>query len=375
MNISLKMHISEIFKFTEGLGQDGHQIGRKVGDALELLTFGMIEQDPQLMEYLVVENGIEGATTAEHKVEFSFYKKDDNGRPSLEPGELFGLIECKKVGVEQTINSSFKTWKSANPIFYNSAGYRFKIRATTLSHKWEVQLSPSNQVGLNMVCSIVQKDENNQTIETHQHDLCLDENDRVIIAIDINDNLHFIGKREYLTSIRESVRKCMIIRAVKNESNKIKTLLIEDALSGPQTPEKAKQASFVSLDVRKKVLGHFDRQNDDYHLFNSILVIGEASHWEEKSRSMIRLCNDYNLIVPDKAIVLLFTKFKDCFGDNYQNKITKQLYQSDSNVKRLTSEVIAEFDNRILQDMDTGEWKKFQFCNSNNAVKLQVVAL
>ena len=183
------MHISEVFKFTEGLGQDGHQIGRKVGDALELLTFGMIEKDPLLMEYLVVENGIEGATTAEHKVEFSFYKKDVKGQPSLNPLELFGLIECKKVGVEQTINSSYKTWKSSHPVFYQSTGYNFKIRATASSHKWEVSLNPNDQTDSNLVCTIIKKDESNQIIETQQRDLYLQENNRIIIAIDVSENL------------------------------------------------------------------------------------------------------------------------------------------------------------------------------------------
>ncbi len=31
------MHLSDVFKYTQGLGQKGHQIGRKVGDAIELL--------------------------------------------------------------------------------------------------------------------------------------------------------------------------------------------------------------------------------------------------------------------------------------------------------------------------------------------------
>lgn len=370
------MHISEIFKFTEGLGQDGHQIGRKVGDALELLTFGMVERDHQLMEYLVIENGIEGATTAEHKVEFSFYKKNEEGRPSLNPTELFGLIECKKVGVEQTINSSYKKWETSNPVFYESDGYSFKIRATTSSYKWDINIKPNDDVNSNFVCSIIRKDENNRNLDMQQHDLYLNENDRVAIAIDVQDHLHFIGIRDYLTSINESIRKCLIIRTKKVEANKIKTLLIEDALCGPQTPEKAKQSSFVSLDVRKKVLGHFDKKDEDCNLFKSILVISEASHWEDKSRCMIRLCNDHNLIVPDAAIVSLFRKFKAHFGVHYQNKITKQLYQSDPNVRRLTNEVITEFNNRILQDMDTSEWVKFH-CTilENGSVQLQVVDL
>ena len=184
------------------------------------------------------------------------------------------------------------------------------------------------------------------------------------------------GGLRFHPSVNESIRKCLIIRTKKVEANKIKTLLIEDALCGPQTPEKAKQSSFVSLDVRKKVLGHFDKKDEDCNLFNSILVISEASHWEDKSRCMIRLCNDHNLIVPDAAIISLFRKFKAHFGVHYQDKITKQLYQSDPNVRRLTNEVITEFNNRILQDMDTSKWVKFHCAIlENGSVQLQVVDL
>src|SRR5687767_7177393 len=97
------MHLSDVFKFTQGLGQKGHQIGRKVGDAIELLTLGMINQDPALAKFLVIEDGVEGATSAKHKVEFSFYDLDEEDEPSKLSEELFGIIECKKVGVEQTI--------------------------------------------------------------------------------------------------------------------------------------------------------------------------------------------------------------------------------------------------------------------------------
>ena len=68
------MNLSDVFKFTQGLGQKGHQIGRKVGDAVELMTLGMINLDEILAKYLVVEDGVEGATSAKHKVEFSFFE-------------------------------------------------------------------------------------------------------------------------------------------------------------------------------------------------------------------------------------------------------------------------------------------------------------
>ena len=366
------MHLSNIFKFTEGLRQDGHQIGRKVGDALELLTFGMIEKDSTLIEPLVIENGIEGATSAEHKVEFSFYQKGGNGFPSKNPDELFGLVECKKVGVEQTINSTFKKWRTQNPVFYSTVGYNFLINPATGNYKWDLTLSPLTGEN-NLRCAIKKKDVVGKVVESTNQEYKLNAQERILIVVDIDGNLYVKGVDEYLSSINSDIQTCKIVRATLLESNKIKELIIEDALSGPQTPEKAKQASFVSLDVRKRVLGHFDKLDEDMDKFVSILVIGEASHWEEKSRSMVRLCNDYNLLVPDNAIVLLFEKFKEAFGDSYQDKITKSLYQSNGDVKRLTTEVIDEFDEHILKDMATGHWVKFSCHVADGKSKLQVV--
>lgn len=366
------MYLSNIFKFTEGLRQDGHQIGRKVGDALELLTFAMIEKDINLMKCLVVENGIEGATSAEHKVEFSFYQMDENGLPNKMPDSLFGLIECKKVGVEQTINNTFKKWRARNSTFYQTNGYNFVINSSI--YKYCISLLPLENEN-NLKCVIEQTNVDTQESENFTFEYNLNSNDRILLAIDVNGYLHIKGPNEYLSSIVDNIQSCKVIRVNKIESNKIKDLIIEDALCGPQTPEKAKQASFVSLDVRKRVLGHFDKLTNDNDKFVSILVIGEASHWENKSRSMIRLCNDYNLLVPDSAIVLLLQKFEHFFGNGYQNMIAKSLYQNNIEVKRITNEVIDEYDNKILKDMDTGEWVKFDCQNIEGNFYLRVVNL
>ena len=145
-------------------------------------------------------------------------------------------------------------------------------------------------------------------------------------------------------------------------------------MPGPQTPEKAKQASFVSLDVRKKVLGQFDKT--DNKSFVSILVIGEASHWEEKSRSMIRLCNDYNLIVPDKVLVYLFSKFEEKFGEDYQDLITKTNYKDSLSIRDLVLEIITHFDKKILQDMETNEFVSFKHSvvNGTNRLVLEPIS-
>ena len=162
--------------------QDGHQIGRKVGDALELLTFGMIEKDSTLIEHLVIENGIEGATSAEHKVEFSFYQKGGNGFPSKNPDELFGLVECKKVGVEQTINSTFKKWRTQNPVFYSTVGYNFLINPATGNYKWDLTLSPLTGEN-NLRCAIKKKDVVGKVVESTNQEYKLNAQERILIAV------------------------------------------------------------------------------------------------------------------------------------------------------------------------------------------------
>src|SRR5690606_21636038 len=130
------------------------------------------------------------------------------------------------------------------------------------------------------------------------------------------NRLYVFGPGELLSAVDGHISKCVVIEILSAANGKVKAINVNDSLPGPQTPEKAKQASFVSLDVRKKVLGRFDKTDDAR--FISVLVIGEASHWEEKSRSMVRLCNDFNLIVPDDRLVRLFSKFEERFGDGYQ---------------------------------------------------------
>lgn len=346
------IHLSDVFKFTQGLGQVGHQIGRKVGDAIELLTLGVINQDENLAQYLEIENGIEGATSAEHKVEFSFYKHNVWGIPSRIPEELFGIIECKKVGVEQTIKQNFKEWSARHrQHFHLTSGYDFSIR--TPNSSWSLKIE--NEI----------VDDNNACItktiggNTEIHRFNCITGSQILIVLETNDQLNILSPTQNLAQIEGKINKCIIIEILEVDNNhNITKIKVNESLPGPQTPEKAKQASFVSLDVRKRVLGHFDKTEDKS--FISILVIGEASHWEEKSRSMIRLCNDYNLCIPDEIIVYTFNKFLETFGDGYQDQITKTNYRTNSRVKALISEIIAHFHSEILYDMDSLGFVRFR---------------
>lgn len=366
-------HLSDVFKFTQGLGQKGHQIGRKVGDAIELLTLAMIYRDEALSKFLVIENGIEGATTAKHKVEFAFYNlKDDVIQKT--PENLFGIIECKKVGVEQTIKQNFKTWSKRlenKRAFYQTEGYSFIISPSNTAFKWLVNIKPADIDNTNIVVC-VNKITNKGEIKDEYSFNCI-QGDQLLVAQDIHDDLFVLGPNESLSGITASIKKCVIIQITSISENKVGSILVNESLPGPQTPEKAKQASFVSLDVRKRVLGRFDKTNDD--TFKSILVIGEASHWEEKSRSMIRLCNDYNLIIPDDILVKLFQNFEQEFGDNYQGLITKTNYRNSERVRYLLDTVIEHFNGKILFEMGTEQFVEFEYFLEKGKNKIRIKPL
>jgi len=369
------MHLSDVFKFTQGLGQKGHQIGRKVGDAIELVTLGMIYRDAELSKYLEIEDGIEGATSAKHKVEFAFYNLDENEKPTKLSVDLFGIIECKKVGVEQTVKQNFKKWKAKHENkqdFNTTNGYSFTISPSNTNFKWAISVIGINDDDNNIRISttkIVNKIEVNSKI----FEFSCKENSQVLIGHDTSNNLFVLGPDEQLSIIDNSIKKCIIVQIKSLTENNIKIIHVNESLPGPQTPEKAKQASFVSLDVRKKVLGRFDKtDNND---FISILVIGEASHWEEKSRSMIRLCNDINLIIPDNVLVKLFIDFEEYFGDTYQEMITKTNYRLDENVRELVNAVIKYFDAKVLIEMESQVFMEFEYFKENDKNKVRLKTL
>lgn len=358
------MSLSEVYKFTQGLGQKGHQIGRKVGDAIELLTLGMVDIDDNLRSFLKIEDGIEGATSAKHKVEFAFYNSIE-GKLSSKSEDLFGIIECKKVGVEQTIKQNFKKWrnKSENKKdFFKTEGYKFGISPRGKSFRWKINIKSADKDKGNLEVQVNFFDSDNEENNySNSYIFSCTQGGQVLITLDNELQLDVLGNGALLSKISKPIDRCIIIKITKAKNNKIHNIYVNEALAGPQTPEKAKQASFVSLDVRKKVLGRFDKTDDKS--FISILVIGEFSHWEEKSRSMIKLCNDYNLFIPDKVIVSLFEKFEEEFGSNYQSKITKTFYKTESAIKPLIQELIESYNYKILKDMKTEEFVKFKHKN------------
>lgn len=337
------IYLSNVFRFIFAYGQKGHQIGRKVGDALELVIFALISRDQELSKYLVVENGVEGASGAKHKVEFAFYKLN-NGKPSKMSEDLFGLVECKKVGAEVTVKQSFKTWqKSNNKPFYTTAGYSFGL--TTNSGSININIKAIDKKEANFAVDIGAK--------TNQYSVL--EKDILLMAIDVKGELFILNAVKDFYKLKENVKRCLVISIKELQDGKVTKILVEECLTGPQTPEKAKQASFVSLDVRKKVMGTFDPQKGN-GTFVSTLVIGEISHWEEKSLSIIRLCNDYNLFVPDEIIIEIFEKFKIHFNESFQDMMTKNHYKTSDKVRSVLEGIIKSHNGKVLVNLATNKF-------------------
>ena len=70
--------LSEVFKHISHYRHAGHQIGRKIGDMLEILTYSAIIRDSELAKRLHIEPKLIGATMAGHKVEFTILKDPPN---------------------------------------------------------------------------------------------------------------------------------------------------------------------------------------------------------------------------------------------------------------------------------------------------------
>ena len=223
-------YITNLYKCIANYNLMGHQIGRKV----------------------------EGFTSAGHKVEFGFFEN-----PLLKDG-LFGAIECKCVGVEETkFTSGHIKNLDLNSFFDISMSGQWMTNSITATIKL---ISIVNNTGLLEISN--SKDNRTQQIQVSVGDLW-------------------------------------------------------NCLTGPQTIEKAKQASLVAMDLRKKIDGHWGKEDVDQNnkLMTFIHVLCEFSHWEEKSRNVIKTCIDHNLVVPDEILIYAFKRFEDHFGtDNMLEK-------------------------------------------------------
>lgn len=349
------VHLSDVFKFISHYRRAGHQIGRKVGDMLEVVTLAAIYLDPNAKARLVLEPKLYGFSGAGHKVEFGLFHLDEDGDPEIEMSKLAGFVECKKVGVEQTIDGAFKRiFGKAGRIPY---GTPIDIN---FAPKWaapvKVRIMFSRQGDETQITAV----SNGRT----SHEAVVGDGERIILGLTVEGKPFLLGNEQSLRDVPESIRACRVLE-ITNHTDEGVFCLLNTCLAGPQTPEKAKQASFVALDVRKGMFGQFDKRPDETECV-SVLVMTEFSHWEPKSVNMIRASIDYNLVVDDALIIAAMEAFEQVFGEEFLNSITKETFLHDKQAQDLAISLIG--DGRIFRDIEDGAYKKLTMTDEGRLI-------
>ena len=355
-------NLSDTFKYISHFRHAGHQVGRKVGDMLEVLTYAAIARDNNMLSRLQVEPKLHGFSGAGHKVEFILLANknlDDNGDPLVinggqitNPVDVISFIECKKVGVEQTVNGKFKRSFPKNG---NNKSYiipfddEFIISFAPRGagrHTFRIIFSSNGNV------KITKKEDDKFLFE----DTITNES-RIIFALSTEGNSEIIKNKSSLRDYEPTLANCRILEIISFDDDGVISLL-NDCLAGPQTPEKAKQSSFVALDVRKKRFNSFDKREPETEMV-SVLVLTEFSHWEEKSQNMIKSCLDKNFVVSDSLIIDAFQAFESHFGEDFYDKITKDNFEKNPDVRKIALDIVDKYDGKIFFDIEDKLMKKF----------------
>lgn len=358
--------LSDTFKYISYFRHAGHQVGRKVGDMLEVITYAALARENRLLSRLHVEPKLHGFSDAGHKVEFILLDTedyDDNQKPVIknggsieDPCHIIGFIECKKVGVEQTVNGKFK-----NDFPKNRNAKNYKVPYNT---EFYVSFAPRGGEKHKYIVNIVNKDQILVTKDgdpsfNFSEDLCSDY--RLIFTLCKSGTSEVIGNNRSLRDYGPTLKNCRILEIYSLEDD-FALALLNDCLPGPQTPEKAKQSSFVALDVRKKRFNSFDKRTPEEEMI-SVLVLTEFSHWENKSQNMIKACIDKSLVVKDSLIIEAFELFEQEFGLDFYDRISKDKFEKDPIVRHLILELVNKYDGKIFRDIEDGIYKELSITN------------
>ena len=293
---------------------------------------------------------------ARHKVEFGFYhnRKRKEG--------LFGAVECKCVGVEETTAGKGKSYlrKIRNGELFT---LKFNGRWMDNSIVQSVSLVSHNKDTATIRLT--------NSVDSESQCILMAVGDNIKIVIDENQKLlNTTPRGDMLREIPGIIRICKTIK-LDNISTDVCQFSLYNCLAGPQTIEKAKQVSLVAMDLRKKIDGHWGKEeiNENNKNINFIHVICEFSHWEEKSRNVITTCIDHNIIVPDAVLIKAFEVFESKFGIRKMlDMISKNNYETCYDVREAISEVFEHFEGHIFYDIALKAYVKFDYQDSKLVV-------
>lgn len=352
-------YITSVYKCISAYNLKGHQIGRKIGDMLEILTMGGVYNCPELLTRLDAEGKLEGFTTAGHKVEFGFYE-DVRHKTGL-----FGAIECKCVGVEET---TAEKGQAHLRNVRDDESFTIKFNGRWMNS----QIAQTITIVSHQNDSAVIRLSNN--IDSSTADIVVSIGENIKIVVDEHQNLlHTTPHGNMIEEIPGIMRICKTIKLDAIHSD-ICQFSLYNCLTGPQTIEKAKQASLVAMDLRKKIDGHWGKEevSENQKKMNFIHVICEFSHWEEKSRNVITTCIDHNVIVADAVLIKAFAVFEETFGiRNMLDMISKNNYAIRADVRRAIHQVFEYFENRIFYDISLKAYVKFAYRDGKLVVEEQ----
>ena len=220
-------YITNVYKCISAYNLKGHKIGRKIGDMLEILTMGGIYQNPELLSRLDTEGKLEGYTTAGHKVEFGFYKNVGQKHG------LFGAVECKCVGVEET--TAGKGQKYLRRLRANE-NFSIDFDGRWMSRQISQTIKVLNGTDSNVTIALT------NSTSTMVDEIMLEIGDNIKLIIDENQNaLHTTPSGNMLLEIPGIIRICKTVKFDKADNGTFQFSLY-NCLTGPQTIEKAKQA-------------------------------------------------------------------------------------------------------------------------------------
>lgn len=363
-------YITNVYKCIAAYNLKGHQIGRKIGDMLELITMAGVYRCDDLKKRLIIECELEGETTAKHTVEFGFFAD-----PTKREG-LFGAVECKCIGVEET-NKKTYTISKDNSFEINirsqwmSAINRFKISVESCKDKTakikitEIKETPKTK-----------KTPKSTTEKTHIFDM--KPNTSIKIAIDEDENLlHTTPNGNISEELPGIIRECRSIKLTKIAKDTC-CFSVYKCLAGPQTIEKAKQASLVAMDLRKRNDGQWEKipADDPNRKMHFVHVISEFPHWESKSRAVVTRLIDQNIVVPDAVMVRAFEVFEETFGVNKMlDMIKKKKYSNNDadgkKIRKAIDKIFEEFEDHIFYDIATSSYVAFGY-NDGKLITVQI---
>lgn len=260
--------ISEIFyrlaEFTDT--QSGRTMGRKIGVIQEIVCRKLLMQSQKLVDSILFEPWLKGASGADHKVEFVFFQ------PTLALNFKTGQTHKLNGGAEIRL------------IKPESDRAKFQVTKNGKSSLTTLKLHSPLKAGIAL--TLIENEGMLAKLSATGPDTAR------LVLLDGDD-------------VRASVESKRVGAQRFSSSEKLG--------SGIQTIEKAKQASLVAIDADLKFNGTIKALSkaDEQRRYISIIVLGNGVHWTDKDKAIMSTYIDYAFLARDASIIRYLDYVRD----------------------------------------------------------------